>query len=121
MILGLHHVQVSIPPGEENRARKFYCDFLGLSELPKPAALQARGGFWVSLGDRELHVGVDSAPIDRAASKAHVAYEVEDAAHWRKKLLEAGIVPIESVPIPGYLRFEARDPFGNRIEFIQRI
>jgi hypothetical protein len=25
------------------------------------------------------------------------------------------------VPIPGYERFEFRDPFGNRVEFIQAV
>jgi hypothetical protein len=27
---------------------------------------------------------------------------------------------IDSVPLPGHDRFEFRDPFGNRVEFIQR-
>lgn len=31
----------------------------------------------------------------------------------------ARIAIVESVSIPAYVRFEIRDPFGNRIEFIQ--
>ena len=31
----------------------------------------------------------------------------------------AGVDLIEGIPIPGYDRFEFRDPFGNRVEFIQ--
>jgi hypothetical protein len=50
-----------------------------------------------------------------------VAYEVTDVAAWREKLQRAGIEPLDSVPIEGFARFEARDPFGNRIEFIQRL
>jgi hypothetical protein len=34
---------------------------------------------------------------------------------------ENGIEIGDSVPIPGYARFEIRDPFGNRVEFIQRV
>jgi hypothetical protein len=36
-------------------------------------------------------------------------------------LLAAGAQILESVPIPGYRRFEFRDPFGNRVEFIQPV
>jgi hypothetical protein len=31
-----------------------------------------------------------------------------------------GIEVIDSLPLPGHDRFEFRDPFGNRVEFIQR-
>jgi hypothetical protein len=33
-------------------------------------------------------------------------------------LMAEGIEILESVAIPGYARFEFRDPFGNRVEFI---
>jgi hypothetical protein len=32
---------------------------------------------------------------------------------------ENSIDIIEGVPIPGFERFEFRDPFGNRVEMIQ--
>jgi hypothetical protein len=35
-------------------------------------------------------------------------------------LAALGIEATEGVPIPGYDRFEFRDPFGNRVEFPQR-
>jgi SAM-dependent methyltransferase len=38
---------------------------------------------------------------------------------WRQRLSEAGLEILESIPIPGFDRFETRDPFGNRLEFIQ--
>ncbi len=34
--IALHHVQVAIPIGEEDRARAFYGGVLGLVEIPKP-------------------------------------------------------------------------------------
>lgn len=74
----------------------------------------------MQVGLRQLHIGVEPA-VDRLATKAHVAYLVDDLPAWRARLLAHGIEPLESVPLPGYLRFECRDPFGNRLELIQAI
>ena len=119
-ILGLHHAQITIPPGEEARAREFYCGLLALPEVPKPASLAGRGGFWLQAGVAQVHVGVEAGG-DRAQSKAHVAYEVDDLAAWRGKLRAAGFALVDGEPIPGYDRFEIRDPFGNRLELLQPI
>ncbi|GAA5345290.1 VOC family protein [Planifilum fimeticola] len=118
-IVGLHHAQITIPRGAEEQAREFYCGVLGLTEIEKPASLRARGGFWLQVGDREVHVGTEDG-VDRRKTKAHLAYQVTDLASWRKKLAEHGISVLESIPIPGYDRFEFRDPFGNRVEMIER-
>ena len=117
-ITGIHHVQITIPVGAEDAARVFYCELLGLPEINKPIALQARGGFWLQVGDRAVHVGTEDR-VERERSKAHIAYAVPDLIYWRDVLNNAGIPVSESVPIPGYDRFEFRDPFGNRVEFIQ--
>ena len=116
----VHHAQITIPTGAENAAREFYCDFLGLKEIQKPESLQDRGGFWLELGAFQIHVGTE-ADFDRTKTKAHLAYAVENLAAWREKLGEKGIKILEGVPIPGYDRFEFRDPFGNRVEFLQKI
>jgi catechol 2,3-dioxygenase-like lactoylglutathione lyase family enzyme len=113
----LNHLMVTIPVGAEDDGRRFYCGVLGLPELPKPDSLLSRGGFWVQLGDLQLHIGVEDG-IARQATKAHLAYQVVDLAAWRQRLEAAGCVMLESIPIPGYDRFETRDPFGNRLEFI---
>jgi catechol 2,3-dioxygenase-like lactoylglutathione lyase family enzyme len=120
MILGIHHVQITVPKGGEPQAKAFYCDVLGLPEVAKPASLKGRGGFWIKVGDRDVHIGTEDA-FDRSKTKAHVAYEVTDVASWRRRMMQAGMEPLESIPLEGYDRFEARDPFGNRIEFIQRL
>jgi catechol 2,3-dioxygenase-like lactoylglutathione lyase family enzyme len=91
---------------------------LGLVEIEKPESLKPRGGFWLAVGDRQVHVGVEEG-VDREATKAHVAYRVRGLEAWREKLLASGVEIFESVPIPGYRRFEFRDPFGNRVELIQ--
>ena len=119
MIRGIHHIQLTVPKGTEKEARRFYCQTLGLAEIDKPASLVERGGLWLRVRDRQVHIGVEDG-VDRRATKAHVAYEVSDLAGWKAKLTTLGIEVVESIPIPGYDRFEFRDPFGNRIEFLQR-
>jgi len=118
VIKRINHVQITIPPATEDAARAFYCETLGLPEIPKPESLAGRGGFWLAIGDGQIHVGVESG-FDRLTTKAHIAYEVDDVEYWRDRLERAGAVIADSIPIPGFDRFEARDPFGNRIEFIQ--
>lgn len=114
----IHHVQITIPKSAEMQARAFYCGLLGLTEIEKPDSLKGRGGLWLQLGEVQIHLGVEDG-VDRLASKAHVAYEVRQSAAWLRKLQANGITIGDSVPIPGYERFEFRDPFGNRVEFIQ--
>jgi SAM-dependent methyltransferase len=119
MILGIHHVQLTVPKGAEAEARRFYSGVLGLREIPKPESLKGRGGIWLQVGDRQLHIGVEDN-VDRRATKAHVAYEVRDLGAWKARLAAAGIQIVECVPIPGYDRLEFRDPFSNRVELIER-
>lgn len=119
MLLRVHHAQITIPRGAEDVARKFYCDVLGLKEIPKPESLQGRGGFWLELGEIQIHIGVED-DFDRSKTKAHLAYEVDDLESCRKKLEESNIEVINGIPIPDYVRFEFRDPFDNRVEFLQK-
>lgn len=119
MIKAVHHTQITIPTGAVDAARDFYCELLGLAEVPKPESLAGRGGFWLQLGDHQVHVGTEDG-VNRTSSKAHVAYLVTDLDGWREKLKSRDIVAVEGIQIPGYDRFEFRDPFGNRIEFLER-
>ena len=119
-IIGLHHAQITIPRGAEAQGRQFYCDLLGLPEIAKPQSLQGRGGFWLQVGVQQVHVGTEDGVV-REASKAHLAYLVDDIQAWQTLFLALGIAILDGVPIPGYARFEIRDPFGNRIEFIQSL
>jgi catechol 2,3-dioxygenase-like lactoylglutathione lyase family enzyme len=118
MILGLDHVQVAIPAGGEQAARAFYGSLLGMTEVPKPAALAGRGGCWFSAGSAVLHLGVEEpfAP----ARKAHPAFLVAELETVQAQLAAAGYdcVPADN-EIPGVRRFHTFDPFGNRIEFQQ--
>ena len=118
MILAIHHAQITIPKGAEDKAREFYCGLLGLTEIPKPDELAGRGGFWLAVGNLQLHVGTETG-VDPSKSKAHVAYSVDDIGKWRTMLTQRGIEILDGIPIPGMNRFEFRDPFGNRVEFVE--
>lgn len=117
-ILDVDHVQITVAPDQVGAAQDFYLGVLGFSEIEKPGVLQSRGGFWMLAGYTPVHVGIEEE-LERTQTKAHVAYAVDDISQWRQHLMLQGIEPVESVAIPGYDRFEFRDPFGNRVEFIQ--
>ncbi|CAA9577661.1 MAG: hypothetical protein AVDCRST_MAG19-3557 [uncultured Thermomicrobiales bacterium] len=119
MAAEIHHVQVAIPAGGEERARGFYGGLLGFAELPKPANLARRGGVWFGTGNLDLHLGVD--PAFRPATKAHIAYRVADLPALRRRLAEAGHTPVDDEPLPGYDRFYVDDPFGNRVELLEEL
>lgn len=113
----IHHVQMAIPAGGEDAARCFYGTVLGLREIEKPENLRARGGAWFRTGNLYLHLGVD--PAFAPATKAHVAFEVDDIGAARARCEAAGHPTREDEPLPGFDRFHVDDPFGNRVEILQ--
>ena len=120
--VALDHVQLAMPAGEEVRARAFYVDVLGMSELDKPAALARRGGAWFSGGDGasvQIHVGVEAD--FRPARKAHPAVLVSRIDELASRLKTAGHAVQWDDELPGQRRFFCDDPFGNRLEFIGSI
>jgi len=116
MIIGLDHVQLAVPPGGEDEARRFYGDLLGLPEIPKPPGVQASGGVWFRCGAQQLHIGIqaDFAPASKAHPALLVSLDALDALAAR--LLTAGVEPRWDARIPERRRFYALDPWGNRIE-----
>jgi catechol 2,3-dioxygenase-like lactoylglutathione lyase family enzyme len=58
-VRAIEHVQLAMPPGGEDQARKFYRDLLGIPEVQKPPRLAARGGCWFEQGDLKIHLGID--------------------------------------------------------------
>ena len=119
MFAGLHHVQLAMPRGEEDRARAFYGGVLGLTEIDKPPVLAARGGAWFRGGGLELHLGVEDAFAP--ARKAHPGILTDDLDGVAARLEAAGIPPRRDGDFPGHRRFYADDPFGNRLEFLQPV
>ena len=119
-VVSIDHVQVAAPPGCEREARQFYGELLGLHELVKPDGLQAKGGCWFALGDgrQQLHVGIESP--HQPARKAHPCFVVEPYDEFRQRLLSHGAPVIDDEELPGVRRFFSSDPFGNRLEFVER-
>lgn len=116
MIVGLHHVQLAMPPGEEAAATEFYEGLLGIPEVAKPSHLQKRGGCWFESDSVRIHLGAESD--FRPALKAHPALLVESLDAVRSRLAGAGVSIVEDEPLPGFRRVYVSDPFGNRIEIL---
>src|SRR5512133_1920900 len=119
-ILSIDHVQIAMPAGEEDQARAFYVDVLGFTEIPKPAELAKRGGAWFQSQNVQLHLGVE---IDfRPARKAHPAFLVGDLDALLAKIQDAGYeIDISQPLLEGYQRAPVFDPFGNRIELMEKL
>ena len=120
-IISLQHVQMIIPAGQAAEARRFYGDLLGLGEMPRPESLSDAGrtGAWYRIGDQELHLRFETDPAgDPALSDGHPALITNDLEGLRTRLSAAGFELEEAIPIEGRARFFARDPGGNRVEFL---
>jgi catechol 2,3-dioxygenase-like lactoylglutathione lyase family enzyme len=116
VLTGLHHVQVACPAGSEDELRTFYAGVLGMTELPKPPVLAARGGVWFRSGGAEIHCGVEAD--FRPARKAHpglLAADLDGGARCEAP-------PVQWDPdFPGHRRFYVSDPVGNRLELLEPI
>ena len=118
-ILGLDHVQLAMPAGQESSARAFYSGVLGLVEETKPENLARRGGVWFRGGNLRLHLGVDRD--FHPAGKAHPAILVSGLTELAAKCEAAGFPPVTDEPLAGFDRVYVFDPFGNRIELLERV
>jgi len=116
---GLHHVQLAMPPGGEPEAQRFYGDVLMFDQVAKPEHLVPRGGCWFRSGPLELHLGVEEG--FRASAKAHPAVRVLGLAALRAHVEAAGVSVETDTDLDGHARWYVRDPFGNRLEFIEQV
>ena len=117
-IYALDHVQLAMPEGGEHLARQFYGDLLQLAEVPKPANLAARGGCWFERDGVKVHLGVEKDFFP--ARKAHPAFLVDDLEAMVARLTAGGYAAREDEPLDGYFRVYVADPFGNRIELMEK-
>lgn len=118
-IIALDHVQLAMPVDGEDKARIFYASILGLAEVAKPANLASRGGCWFERGTVKIHLGVE--PNFKPAQKAHPAFVVDNLAAFLEMLAAHNIESKQDEPLLGYLRAYINDPFGNRIELMQKL
>ena len=118
-LLRIDHVQLAMPAGGEASARAFYGGVLGLPEIAKPEHLAKRGGCWFEQDGLKLHLGVEVA--FRPAAKAHPAILVDDLEEVVLHLRAHGLELVRDQPLEGYDRGYVTDPFGNRLELMQRL
>ena len=116
--IGVEHVQLVIPDGEERRAREFYVDVLGFTEIIRPESLGGRGGGWFRNGGVNLHLG--SERDFQPTRPGHPAWLVPDLAAVVARCASAGHAIEAAVPLPGFDRVHVYDPFGNRLELMER-
>ena len=102
--------------------RSFYVGVLGLTEVPKPPLLAARGGCWFAMADgAELHLGVEAD--FRPARKAHPGLLWPSLDELAARLSQAGyeVRWADREEIAGRRRFHTDDPVGNRLEFLDSV
>jgi predicted enzyme related to lactoylglutathione lyase len=117
VLAAVDHVQLAAPPGSEDALRAYYADVLGMTEIPKPPVLAARGGCWFRAGAVQLHLGIEED--FRPARKAHPGLRVTDIEAYAARLTARGAKVTWDGNLPGHLRFYSQDPVGNRLEFLQ--
>jgi catechol 2,3-dioxygenase-like lactoylglutathione lyase family enzyme len=79
-----------------------------------------RGGSWFQSHGVQLHLGVEAD--FRPARKAHPAFLVSDLDLMIGKVREAGYeTDTSQPPLDGYKRAHVFDPFGNRIELMEKL
>ena len=118
-ILAIEHVQLAMPEGGEEEARRFYGGVLGLMEIAKPEELAGRGGCWFEAGAVKLHLGVEAD--FRPAKKAHPALLVDDLDALIARARAAGWEVDEPKPFLEWRQTYVYDPFGNRMELLEVI
>ncbi len=115
-VIRLQHASIPMTTGGNDKARHFYGETLGLTEVTPPAVLGGERFVWFSIGDSgdEIHCYTD----DRGPNSPgqHLCIQVEDPAAVRATLEAAGFETADTDAIPNRPRFFTSDPFGNRVE-----
>ena len=113
----IEHVQIVVPVGQIDAARRFYLELLTFEEIPMPESFKGiLVGFWCHNNGVMVHVGEDP---EIRRTKAHPAFEIENVAGVRQYIEGLGIKTRDEPFIPHRERFSFRDPFDNRIEFLE--
>jgi glyoxylase I family protein len=116
IIGGIHHVSLNV--ADTARSLAFYCDTLGLAELPRPAFSFA--GAWLDAGDgRQVHlIETPNVPPDLGQ---HIAFRVGDIDAAITRIRGAGydVGDASTVADTTIRQTFARDPDGNRVELTQ--
>ena len=121
MILAIDHFQVSIPAGGVPRALDFYVDILGFTRIAKPAYMD-QSGAWLIGGSVNLHLGErKEGETFTTSPDAHPAIRVDNFQALMRLAEQKGLkIRVDKGP-SGFYRGSIWDPFGNRIELMQKL
>ena len=75
-------------------------------------------GVSFALGTQQLHLGVEGDFRPRPRRRTRLL--VRELGGLRARLEQAGFKPYEDEPLGGYDRFYVADPFGNRLELMEK-
>jgi catechol 2,3-dioxygenase-like lactoylglutathione lyase family enzyme len=125
LITGIDHVNLLIDDAADalERADRFYTGILGLERIARPDNTDSgRPGVWYRCGEQELHLScaADATRLN-SATRRHHAFGVRNLDELRAHLERAGVEIIAGNRFPGQKRFFVRDPFGSRLEFVERL
>ncbi len=112
------HVHICVPPDRLEEAKDFYTGIIGLKLIERPDHLFSSAGYWLAIGDIQLHIGVEPAT---GRTIRHTAFEISNLAEVAKHFKQHNVQMLEEPFIPGRQRFAFLDPFGNRMELLQYI
>ena len=82
-------------------------------------AEEVNGGCWFEGEGITIHCGVEDAFLP--ARRAHPALLVENLGALVAKLEACGVGFKKGKPLEGYRRGDIQDPFGNRIELMEKL
>lgn len=133
-MLTLHHGGLVVE--SVDASRKYYVDFLGMEEVPRPARFVFDGA-WFKSGDTEIHVitakdttasagMIDQGEGKRTGLALHFGFEVDNLydLHEKAQSLPDEVVRIVGGPMgrgDGVHQMYTEDPDGNLLEIFQWI
>ena len=108
-IIGIDHVQLAMPAGQEAEAVAFYDDLLGFDPGDQAPGAGGAGRLLVRVADGQGAPRASSADF-RPARKAHPALLVDDLAALADRLTAAGIEVRDENGLEGYAAALRRRP-----------
>jgi catechol 2,3-dioxygenase-like lactoylglutathione lyase family enzyme len=114
-VVGINHVRLSVPPGQQAWVRQFYGEWLELPEIPASPELVTRGYVGFQVGSQRLDIGLE--PDFPPAGVNHPGFNVSGREALKSRLESRGVTIILDDPPTGDHRFHVHDSFGNRLEF----
>jgi catechol 2,3-dioxygenase-like lactoylglutathione lyase family enzyme len=126
-VLELHHHGICMHPTLTERMRGFYEGVLGLTPDPGRPHIPGIPGYWMDLGDTQIHLMAKDGPSpyakgpDKDPVFTHVALAVPDVVEAEAELRRLGVDywKTEAVVGPDQSQLFFYDPAGNMVELHQ--